>query len=54
MMWASDWPPLDLASNHATWRRHSTAVIGGLSPNERAAVLEATATRGCRLEKDRT
>jgi L-fuconolactonase len=52
VMWASDWPPLDLASDYATWRRHSLAVIDQLSPAERAAVLEGTAARVYRLAKD--
>lgn len=51
VMWASDWPPLDLASDYAAWHRISTAVIAGLSPAERAAVLEDTATRVYRLAK---
>ena len=54
VMWASDWPPLDLASDYATWRGHSMAVINRLSPHERVAVLEGTATRVYRLGKDRT
>jgi L-fuconolactonase len=54
VMWASDWPPLDLASDYATWRRHSMALIDRLSPHERVAVLEGTATRVYRLGKDRT
>lgn len=48
-MWASDWPPLDLASDYATWRRISMSVIGTLSPGERADLLEGTATRFYRL-----
>lgn len=52
VMWASDWPPLDLASDYSTWHRHSMAVLETLSPTERAAVLEGTAARIYRTAKE--
>ena len=52
VMWASDWPPLDLASDYATWHRHSMAVVDRLSPTEREQVLEGTAARVYRIAKD--
>ena len=54
VMWASDWPPLDLASDYATWRQHSLAVVNELAPGERAAVLNDNAIRIYRLAKDKT
>ena len=52
-MWASDWPPLDLASDYATWRSISMGIVDQLSPAERADVLGETATRIYRLAPQR-
>jgi L-fuconolactonase len=49
VLWASDWPPLDLASDYATWFRYSMSVVENYSAADRAAVLEGTATRVYRL-----
>jgi L-fuconolactonase len=49
LMWASDWPPLDLAAGYATWRRVSLDLLAGLSASERAAVLGGNAERIYRL-----
>jgi L-fuconolactonase len=49
LMWASDWPPLDLAADYATWRRVSLDLLAGLSAGERAAVLGGNAERIYRL-----
>ena len=38
VMWASDWPPLDLASDYATWKRISNSVLQPL-PSAQAALL---------------
>jgi L-fuconolactonase len=49
LIWASDWPPLELAAGYATWRRVSLELLAGLSPAERDAVLGANAERIYRL-----
>ena len=49
LIWASDWPPLELASDYATWRRVSLALLAGLWPHEQAAVLGRNAERIYRL-----
>jgi len=45
VMWASDWPPLDLASDYGTWKRVADALFAGLSPVGRAQILGGTASR---------
>jgi L-fuconolactonase len=50
VMWASDWPPLDLAADYATWKRVSDALLADRSPTERAAILGGTACRVYRLD----
>jgi L-fuconolactonase len=45
LIWASDWPPLDLAADYATWRRVSLELLSGLGEDERAAVLGGNAER---------
>ena len=49
LIWASDWPPLDLAASYARWREVSLDLLSGLSPAERAAVLGGNAERIYRL-----
>ena len=49
VMWASDWPPLDLASDYATWRKISLQVLDPLPQADRAAILSGTAERVYRL-----
>ena len=49
VLWASDWPPLDLASDYATWKRVSDEVLSAYSDGDRQAVQHATATRVYRL-----
>ena len=45
VIWASDWPPLELAANYATWRRISLELLSILSPSGQAAVLGGNAER---------
>ncbi len=49
VMWASDWPPLELAADYATWRRISLDLLAKLPPADRAAVLGGNAERIYRL-----
>ena len=49
-MWASDWPPLDLASDYATWKRISDSVLQPLPSVERDSVMVGTAMRVYRLD----
>ena len=49
VMWASDWPPLDLASDYATWKRISERIFQRLPSIERNAVMAETAMRIYRL-----
>jgi L-fuconolactonase len=50
IMWASDWPPLDLAADYATWKRISDAVLQRLPDSQRADVMAGTAGRVYRLD----
>lgn len=49
VIWASDWPPLELAAPYARWRAVSLELIAGLSFEEREAVLGGNAERIYRL-----
>ena len=49
VLWASDWPPLDLAASYATWRAVSLSLIDSLVPQSRAAILGGNADRIYRL-----
>jgi L-fuconolactonase len=49
VMWGSDWPVLELASDYASWKGISDEVLSGLSPGEREEVYCGTATRIYRL-----
>lgn len=51
VLWASDWPPLRLASDYAAWWACTQELLAGLVPDERAAVLGGTATRIYRLDQ---
>ena len=50
VMWASDWPPLDLASDYAKWKRISDVVLQALPDSQRHQVMEGTAARVYRLD----
>jgi len=45
VMWASDWPPLDLAASYARWREVSVALVDELAAPHRAAILGGNAAR---------
>lgn len=49
VMWASDWPPLDLAASYRRWREVSLALLADLAADERAGVLGGNAARIYRL-----
>ncbi len=49
VMWASDWPPLDLASDYATWKRVSDVTLQSLPKSHRVDVMGRTAARIYRL-----
>jgi L-fuconolactonase len=53
VLWASDWPPLRLAADYAAWWAATQALLEGLGPDERAAVLGGTAARIYRLFQQR-
>jgi L-fuconolactonase len=50
VMWGSDWPVLELAAGYDGWTQASDALLEGLSPSDRAAVLGGTAGRFYGLE----
>ncbi|MFN4166709.1 MAG: amidohydrolase family protein [Pannonibacter phragmitetus] len=45
LMWGSDWPVLTLAGTHGFWEEVTERLTGGLSSDERAALLGGTAIR---------
>ncbi len=49
VMWASDWPPLELAGSYARWIDVSRQLMAGLSPADAAHVMAGTAARVYRL-----
>ena len=49
VMWGSDWPVLELASTYRAWWAVTEAVLAGMRPGARAAVLGGTAARTYRL-----
>jgi L-fucono-1,5-lactonase len=49
VLWASDWPPLELAASYARWREVSLELLAPLSESDRAAVLGGNAERIYRL-----
>lgn len=49
VLWASDWPPLDLASDYASWKRLSDDILAGRSEPFRRAVFGGTAERVYKL-----
>jgi L-fuconolactonase len=49
VMWASDWPPLDLAADYATWKRISDSMLQRLPSIQRDSVMAETAMRVYRL-----
>lgn len=49
MMWGSDWPVLTLARSYADWADVTDALLSGITPGEREAILGGTAARFYRL-----
>ncbi len=49
VMWASDWPPLDLASDYPTWKTVTDEFLASLDDATREEVYSGTATRIYRL-----
>lgn len=45
VLWGSDWPVLELASDYPTWWRQTQAALGPLDAASRAMVLGGTAQR---------
>jgi L-fuconolactonase len=45
VLWASDWPPLELAAGYARWRTVSLQLLDSLGDHEREAVLGGNAER---------
>ena len=49
VVWGSDWPVLELNGNYAQWWQTTQALLAGLTPAERTAVLGENARRLYRL-----
>ncbi len=49
VMWASDWPPLDLVAHYARWSAVSDDLLAALEPDQRKRILGATAASFYRL-----
>ena len=45
LIWGSDWPVLTLAAPYGDWRALSDALLAGLAPAERDAILRGNAAR---------
>lgn len=45
LLWGSDWPVVNLAGGYAAWREATQVLLGGLSAEDRAAVLGGNAMR---------
>ena len=45
LLWGSDWPVVNLAGGYAAWREVTHILLGGLSADDRAAVLGGNAMR---------
>ena len=53
VMWGSDWPVLNLASDYATWGATTDTLLARLAAEDRAAVLGGTAVRFYGLQPQR-
>jgi L-fuconolactonase len=51
VMWASDWPPLDLATDYGRWMAMSCELLRHLPSDRRDQVMSGTATRVYRLNQ---
>jgi L-fuconolactonase len=45
LLWGSDWPVVNLAGGYAKWFAAAEALLGGLSPDEQAAIFGGNAAR---------
>ena len=45
LMWGSDWPVVNLGSSYQRWFAASVALLDGLTPQERAAIMGGTARK---------
>ena len=45
LMWGSDWPVVNLGGSYQRWFAASVALMAGLTPQERAAILGGTARK---------
>jgi L-fuconolactonase len=45
MMWGSDWPVVNLGGSYQRWFAATVALMAGLTPQERAAIMGGTARR---------
>ena len=50
IMWASDWPPLDLASSYESWRQICRELLKDANDDDRAAIYGGTAARVYQLD----
>jgi len=52
VLWASDWPPLDLAGDYEGWSAVSDALLTACSPQETAQIRGGTAARIYGLKRE--
>ena len=45
MMWGSDWPVVNLGGSYQRWYATTVALMAGLTPQQRAAIMGGTAQR---------
>jgi L-fuconolactonase len=45
LMWGSDWPVVNLGGSYQRWFAASVALMAGLTPQERAAIMGGTARK---------
>ncbi len=45
LMWGSDWPVVNLTSSYQQWFAATVALMAGLTPQERAAIMGGTARK---------
>jgi L-fuconolactonase len=44
-MWGSDWPVVNLSGSYQRWYAATVALLSGLTPQERAAIMGGTARK---------
>ena len=44
-MWGSDWPVVNLSGCYQRWYAATVALMAGLTPQERAAIMGGTARK---------